>query len=38
MNDRSSQATRKMVKVKQSVEKLSPGEWHAVVLELEHLG
>jgi hypothetical protein len=31
-------ATRNMVKVKQSVEALAPGEWHAVVLEVDHEG
>jgi serine/threonine protein kinase len=30
------QATRNMVKVKQSVAQLPAGEWHAVVLEVEH--
>jgi len=30
------QATRNMVKMKQSVEAMPPGEWHAVVLELDH--
>jgi serine/threonine-protein kinase len=31
-------ATRNMVKVKQSVVALPPGEWHAVVLEVNHEG
>lgn len=30
------QATRNMVRVKQSVQQLPPDEWHAVVLELDH--
>lgn len=30
------QATRNMVKVKQSVAQLPPGEWQAVVVELDH--
>jgi serine/threonine protein kinase len=29
-------ATRDMKRVQQSVQKLEPGDWHAVVLELEH--
>jgi serine/threonine protein kinase len=31
-------ATRNMVKVKQSVAALPPGEWHALVLEVDHEG
>ncbi len=31
-------ATRDMKRVQQSVQQLQPGDWHAVVLELEHEG
>jgi hypothetical protein len=33
---RSYRATRDMMRVQESVQQLRPGEWHAVVLELEH--
>ena len=29
-------ATRDMKRIQQSVQRLRPGDWHAVVLELEH--